>query len=233
MIWFCGGHGICLTNPGDQSLVPDAILTWLNRYVKRDTTVDTGPRFRFVDQNGNLFTAGDYPVPSGTPVTASGAGTLQLGADGGAGPVHPPAGAGAVGGIAAGITPAKATTAVNVAITTPSHAMLVGDPQLQLSYSGTVAPGAKPTFVFAQLVDDATGIVLGNQITPVPLKLDGTPHSTSLTLEGIAFAARAGGHLTLQLVPTTVAYAQPRLGGTVHFAKIAISLPVATGLTPK
>jgi len=29
-----------------------------------------------------------------------------------------------------------------------------------------------------------------------------------------------------------VSYAQPRLGGTVHFASIRLALPTAAGLTP-
>ena len=49
-----------------------------------------------------------------------------------------------------------------------------------------------------------------------------------MPLEIVAHAAAAGQHLTLQLVATTVAYAQPRLGGTVTFDKIDISLPTTT-----
>ena len=49
----------------------------------------------------------------------------------------------------------------------PTHALL----------SGHAPPGARPTRVFAQLVDDATGIVLGNQITPIQVVLDGRTHT--------------------------------------------------------
>ena len=35
MVWFCGGHGVCLTPAGDQALPLRATLDWLNRYVKR------------------------------------------------------------------------------------------------------------------------------------------------------------------------------------------------------
>ena len=46
----------------------------------------------------------------------------------------------------------------------------------------------------------------------------------------MAFTAATGSSITLQLVPTTVAYAQPRLGGQVDFQKIDVSLPVVTGM---
>ena len=87
--------------------------------------------------------------------------------------------------------------------------------------------------MFAQLVDDTTGIVLGNQITPIIVTLDGKTHQTSVPLEVVAFTGKAGAHVTLQLVATTIAYAQPRLGGSITFAKVEISLPVAASLTAK
>jgi ABC-2 type transport system ATP-binding protein len=87
--------------------------------------------------------------------------------------------------------------------------------------------------VFAQLVDDETGLVLGNQITPIPLVLDGATHELTIPLEVVAFSARPGSSLTLQLVATTTAYGLPRLGGTVTFAAVEVALPVATGTTPR
>ena len=47
----------------------------------------------------------------------------------------------------------------------------------------------------------------------------------------VAFTAKPGAHLTLQLVATTVAYAQPRLGGTIDFSAVRITLPTVTGVT--
>ena len=37
--------------------------------------------------------------------------------------------------------------------------------------------------------------------------------------------------LTLQLVATTVAYAQPRLGGTIDFRSVRVELPTVTAVT--
>ncbi|HEV7524913.1 MAG TPA: alpha/beta fold hydrolase [Acidimicrobiia bacterium] len=234
MLWFCGGHGVCLTNPGDPTRVGTALMAWLDRYVKRDTTVDTGPRFDFVDQNGKRYTADDYPVPVGTPIVATGSGTLRLVADGGSGPAHPAAGSkDPLAGIAAGITPGKATNAVNVAVKVTTTAVVLGAPQLTLSYSGTVPAGVRPTRVFAQLVDDATGVVVGNQVTPFAVTLDGKSHTVSVPLEVVAYTAHPGSTLTLQLVATTTAYAQPRLGGSVTFDKIDLRLPVAGNLNPQ
>jgi ABC-2 type transport system ATP-binding protein len=225
---------VCLTNAGDPARVQTATIAWLGRYLKRDASVETGPRFDFVDQNGTRYTADDYPIPTDAAVTGGGRGTLRLLAEGGSGPAHPRADSGQVlAGIAGGITPAKATNAVDLAIGFSSPAVVVGAPQLTFSYHGTTPAGIKPTRVFAQLVDDATGIVLGNQITPIEVTLDGKVHQAAVPLEVVAFTAHTGAHVTLQIVATTVAYAQPRLGGTIQFSDISLSLPVATGFTAK
>jgi ABC-2 type transport system ATP-binding protein len=84
--------------------------------------------------------------------------------------------------------------------------------------------------VFAQLVDPATGIVVNNQITPIPVTLDGRSHTATVPLESIGYTAKAGGSLELQLVATTVAYVTPRLGGTITFAHVKVELPTVKGL---
>jgi len=232
MLWFCGGHGVCLTDEGDPARVSVAAVAWLDRYVKRDESVDTGPRFDIIDQDGVRHTADEYPAAATGQITAKGSGTLDLVAEGGAGPVVVQLGAGGVvGGLAGGLTPAKATNAVDVQLRVDDEAMVVGAPTLKLSYRGTVPAGTRPTRVFAQLIDDTTGFVIGNQITPIEVTLDGAGHTAEIPLEVIAFAAHAGSTVTLQLAATTVAYAPPRLGGSINFDSIELSLPVVSGLT--
>jgi len=232
MLWFCGGHGICLTDPGDQTRVPRAAVAWLNRYVKRDRSQALGPRFDLVDQNGTRYTASDYPVPADGSITGAGKGTLRLTDVGGAGPTKAPINStNPLAAIVPTITPAKATNAVDVPIAFDKTRVVVGAPKLTLNYRGTTPPGAQPTRIFAQLVDDTTGLVLGNQITPIKVTLDGKSHNETVTLEDVAFGGEAGKKLTLQLVATTVVYAKPRLGGQVQFDKVRVELP-AGKVTP-
>ena len=234
MLWFCGGHGVCLTPPGDQQLPVTATITWLNRYLKRDSSVNTGSRFQFVDQNGTSYSASEFPVANGQPITAQGHGTLALRSTGGSGPVTVPASTQVLASLVGPITPAKATNAVNVMVSFGSRPqVVVGAPQLQLTYDGTVPAGVRPTRVFAQLVDESTGLVLGNQITPIDVTLDGHTHTTSVPLEMVAYTGQPHADVELQLVATTVAYATPRLGGSVDFTRIHISLPVAAHITAK
>lgn len=233
MIWYCSGHGVCLTKPGDRAQVEQRTLAWLARYLKNDPSVVTGPGFEFFDQNGAMYGTPSYPPASGAAVQADGSGTLSLTAGGGSGPATVPAGnPDLLGALVGPITPAKATNAVNITIPTAGKAVIAGPPELTLTYHGTAAAGTRPTRVFAQLVDPTTGIVLGNQITPIAVTLDGQEHTTNVPLEMVAFTTKPGGSLLLQIVATTVAYAQPRLGGSVTL-QARVTLPVAGNVTAK
>lgn len=232
MLWFCGGHGTCLTDPGDPDRVNDAIINWLDRYVKGDTSVDTGPGFEFIDQDGTSYSADEFRDATGEPLTANGNGTLSLIAEGGAGPAIPGDGTGLLDVFIAPITPARATNSVDVVVNGgEADALVVGAPQLTISYTGTAGDGDRPTRVFAQLVDDKTDIVLGNQITPIQVVLDGQPHTITVPLESVGFNLRRGASVSLQLVATTVIYSQPQLGGSITFDSIDVSLPVMEGLS--
>jgi ABC-2 type transport system ATP-binding protein len=227
MLWFCGGHGICLTKPGTTALIDHDTIAWLHRYLNRDGHVATGPTFEWVDQNGAEHTASDYPAAATAPITADGSGTLPLTQAGGSGPVTPNQGASATATIAAPETPAKATNAVNVTVSAPSTTRLVvGAPELTITYSGVGSgENGTSTRIYAQVVDDATGIVLGNQITPIPVTLDGVSHTLTEPLEVLSATDAPGETFTLQLVADTVAYQTQRAAGAVSFSKIHISLP--------
>ena len=230
MYWYCGGHGTCLTDKGDEDRMVRRIVSWLDRWVKRDSSVEVGPRVDVMDQTGARYTADDYPMPAGPPIEAAGSGTLQLEADGGSGPATvPPDKSDVIAGVAGEIIPSPATRAISIPIPVGRDALVLGAPQLELTYSGTTPPGDRPTRAFAQVVDRAAGIVVGNQITPVPLVLDGAEHSVTVPLEIIGQAVSPSSQLELQIVATTTLYATPRLGGTLAVSHASISLPTVTG----
>ncbi len=231
MLWYCGGHGVCLTRGGDQRLQTSAAISWLQRYVEGDATASVGPVFTTVDQNGQELASDAYPPRVGRSVTGGGAGSLALTRTVFA-PVRPLAGApsAALGSVAAGITPTRAENALELTVRFDNPALVLGPPTLAVTYSGTVSRGPRPTRVFAQIVDPATGIVLGNQVTPIDVTLDGATHRTTVPLETVVFSAVPGATLTLQLTSSGTGYAQPRLGGRVTFTSVHFSLPTAVGV---
>lgn len=109
--------------------------------------------------------------------------------------------------------------------------LAIGPPRLALTYRGTSPDGPEPTRVFAQLVDPDLGLVVGTQVTPVPVELDGEQHTVELDLEIIAHDVGDGTELVLQLVATTVAYAPPRLGGEITFDRVQVGIPFTQSLT--
>ena len=232
MLWYCDGHGVCLTNPGAADRVSTASVAWLRRYVAGDTDAALVPVFDVIDQRGVEYSSDDVVIGDGAPLTASGGGELQLVAEGGAGPLVLPEGfSGILSGLVEPITPGIATNSVDVelAVTDGPH-LVIGAPEVTLTYTGTAGTGDRPQRVFAQLVDDAAGLVIGNQVTPIEVVLDGEQHTVTVPLEMIAYSAEPGATLRLQLVATTVAYAQPQLGGSIDFEQIELSLPVSESL---
>ncbi len=213
LVWFCGGHGICLTGAGPAGHVEADVIAWLQRYLAGNTAVDTGPRFEWLADDAVWRSASDYPLPEGAPLVATGAGTLALN----------PADALSGTPISAG----RAANAVNVAVPPPARAVqLVGEPRLTLTYSGT---GSSATaHVFAQIVDEALNVVVGNQTTPIPLALDGRPHTLTRPLEAIASSAAPGARYTLQITGGSMVYGPVHGAAAITLSAIRLELPTVS-----
>jgi ABC-2 type transport system ATP-binding protein len=211
LLWFCGGHGVCTTNAGPGGRIEKAVLAWFARYLDGRTTVDTGPRFEWVGDDGTWRSGGDYPLAAAGSLTGQGSGTLPLAED-----------ASAPGQVAA--TPGA--IALNVPIGAPAaDAEVVGEPKLDITYTGSA--NTTSSFVYAQIVDNAKGVVLGNQATPIPVTLDGLPHTLpAKPLEAIAVHATPGSSYKLQIVPATSVYAPQRAAGTIAFSSVHVELPL-------
>ncbi|MDT5315800.1 MAG: type transport system ATP-binding protein [Mycobacterium sp.] len=227
VVWFCGGHGSCVSSVNDGVLVQQSTLNWLAHYVKGDTTVDTGPQFEWVDQHGTQLSSDTYPVANGTPLVASSTagGVLPLVPFiGGSGPQPGVLLTGPIGallGLSSGAAAANAYNLTTPAATTTTY--VVGAPQLTFTYSGI----GTSRHVYAQLVDDTTGLVLGNLVTPIPVTLDGQSHQATFALEEVAQTLEPGETLTLQLVASAVPYETINSLGLLNISSVHLTLPTA------
>lgn len=222
MLWFCGGHGVCSTSDGTAPLAvpPDqgrttrrAALRWFARHL-RGRDVRTGPGFRWYADDGRLRSAGRYPLRTDAVLRGSGSGRLGL-----------VPGAGGESGTPIAATPVSAQ-AVEVPVGPVRRAGdLVKAPRLRIAYSGTAAPMG--TKVYAQLVDERQGVVVGNQVDPVPLILDGQRRRATLRLEVPAARAHRGDRYTLQIIPGTSVYFPQRASGAVRFHSARLGLPIS------
>jgi ABC-2 type transport system ATP-binding protein len=215
MMWFCGGHGICLTkHAGQGHRIARRALAWFARYL-RGKDVRTGPRFQWIDEQGRWRSSSRYPLRGAGKLVGTGAGTLPLV------PVVPDIGSGVL--IAATPTPIS----VKVPVPGPSSgANVLGAPRLRIKYRGSAAPSH--TYVYAQLVDPRNHLVVNNQAEPVPVTLNGRTHRLDIPLVRIASRANAGVGYHLQLAASTSLYDFQRSAGTVHFDRIKVTLPLAT-----
>ncbi len=206
MLQFCGGHGLCNSTAGPDRITP-AVLNWFAKYL-RNEPVDTGAAFEFIDQAGVTRGAPGYPQASGA-LTGTGSGSILL---------SPAAVSGAV--VAAAVAP----VAVNVPISAPAVSTSVfGAPQLTLTYRGSARQGS--THVYAQIIDKSrASLVLGNQVTPVPLILDGKEHTLTVPLEEVSYTAGPGSRLVLQITPATSVYALAKATALTSFTA-SVSVP--------
>jgi ABC-2 type transport system ATP-binding protein len=214
MMWFCGGHGTCLTGEGPAGHFEAGVIAWLRRYVV-GAKVSTGPGFEWLADDAVWRSSTRWPPPRGAAIVATGSGTLL---------VNP---ADAVSGspVAAGV----ATNAVSVAIPERT-AQVVGEPTLKLTYSGTGAIG----HVFAQIVDEKRNLVLGNQVTPLPVTLDGASHTVTRRLEGVAASMAPGGRYHLQVIGGSQVYGPVRGAAAITISGARLELPTvgSAGLLP-
>jgi len=207
MLWFCGGHGTCLTGQGPAGHFEKAVVAWLRRYVARDAAAATGPAFEWLADDARWRSAASFPPPSGPPVSATGGrGTLVVN----------PADVLSGSPIAAG----PAANAVNVPFAAAT-AQVAGEPSVQLSYTAT----GGVTHVFAQIVDEQRNVVLGNQVTPLPVVADGRMRQVRRSLEGVAASLVPGRRYRLQIIGGSQVYGPVRAAGVVELHRAGGALP--------
>jgi len=211
----CEGHSICLKSTGPADRFDQTAIAWFDRWLKPNPTVDTGPPFEWLADNQTTYrSAGSYPPLVSARLTGHGTGTLALD------PTAPASGGGApeLGG-----TPAAA--ALTIDLPAPAAAAdVVGAPHVTLTYTGSATPAA--TYLYAQLVDLDTNQVVGAQVTPIPITLDGAEHTIEQDLYRIATRASTTSRYQLQLFPGSGIYGAQRSSGTITIARASATLPI-------
>ena len=259
MIWFCGGHGVCTTQTLQQQVAQNTVMfleniAWVNRYTKgylaADPTINgllsaVAP-FQWWDQKGTALASF-----AGMPWTNAFQNTAPIvvsQATGGrinsltsrTGPLTEKDAAGAVCGAGVGVAcqfplnqvfATKAKNAVNVDIPiAPTAGYVVGAPKVSFTYSGFGNAKA----VYAQIVDNATGQVLGNLNTPIPVTLDGKTHTIdAFAIDNIAYSAPSSpSSLTLQIVGNTSMFQNNAVIWGVDINKLTVTLPRTSTAVP-
>jgi ABC-2 type transport system ATP-binding protein len=227
MSFGCFGHGVCLDpkpTSQDQNIYN---LKWLDQYIGGvDGAAEDIPNFQWWDQKGVYHSSDLMPFdpafnnPEPLVYQGTGGNMVLVPVLGGSGPAS---------GVEVPLNftvPTEAKNAFNVDIDLPTGTTIMGAPTLSFSYNGLGISRA----VYAQLVDNATGRVVGNLVTPVPVTLDGQQHTVELPMEWIAYTSElANDNLTLQITSSTTAYEQAWAYGWINIGDIALDIPTVAG----
>lgn len=213
----CEGHSTCGNrSTGAVDRFSKEAIRWFDRHLKRDPSVSTGPGFQWLADNETFHrSATRYPPTRTGSLSGSGSGQLV---------VSPASAAGSTGFIFIGGQPSN--DAVNVDFRAPTaDANVVGAPKVTMTYSGTALPGQ--THLYAQVVDVAANRVVGGQITPIPVTLDGAKRTASVYLEEIVSRANAGARYRLQIMGGSLAFGTQRSLGVVQLHSVSSTLPLS------
>ncbi len=217
MMWHCGGHGRCTTSTGEEGYLRRAGLTWLNRYLKRNEAIATGPAFEWLADDGVWRSGPDYPLTDAGTIEASGANFKNLGIS------LVDSTASGSDGIAA--TPAPNAVTVGFAAPPPGSD-IVGAPRLKLTYKGSAT--LPNTHLFAQIVDGRANRVIGSQVTPLPVILDDRERTVERNLQPIAVHAGEDERYRVQITPGSGVFGPQLSVGGVVLQKVDASLPLVT-----
>jgi ABC-2 type transport system ATP-binding protein len=245
MTWFCGGHGVCFDFTAQQQTAQATTIftqdmAWLNTYVKgAPLPIDQiVPTFQWWDQKANHYASALMPFANGF-VTGT---VVGSNADGGRLAVLPLAIGGSGPNRTTGCSVANscswpfnqvfatpARNSIDVAIAqAATGTQIVGTPKVSFTYSGVGTAKA----VYGQLIDNQSGRVLGNIVTPIPVTLDGKTRTVELAeLADIAYTAAAGGTgLTLQIVGGATLFKTGKFG-SINISDVEVQLPTTTSGT--
>lgn len=253
--WISGGH-----DGGDRETerVERRISSWFDRWLKKDTSADTGPAFR-VSRTGGVdstdgqatlraATADRYPGLTAGPTSIPLAGAAQTFANpAGAAPPAVSAVPGLGGGVAG-----LSSLGVGLSLDFPGqHARfdakpqdeplrITGTPTVRVKVGSTASDGS--AVLFAKLYDvgpDGRQQVLPAQLV-APVRVDGATKggaaagkSVTLTLPAIDHEVEAGHRLRLVVAATDLGYASPTVPADYTVAvESPLTVPTAPGLDP-
>ncbi|HZQ27246.1 MAG TPA: CocE/NonD family hydrolase [Acidimicrobiales bacterium] len=230
LLAYCDGHAGCVPgykdNATSRSEADAAILTWFAKYLKGDTTADTGSAVHYSLKDGTWHDADTFPTladPGAATFTdARGSGTV----------VNPGnANPGAGGSIGPVVTDASTlgepgTMNVNVLPASPADRQIVGIGHVRGTISG-VGPGTNLIF---KLVDRTDNQVIDFQAATLrvdgPFLLPADVQTFSVDLVGVAELLPAGHPLDLEVSTTGLAHTTYRGAGQFTVNLTHIRVPV-------
>ncbi len=227
LVWLKGGHDKPFDKAGDTT-IRGLTSTWLDRWLKRDRSVSTGPVFRWDRSSGGTGTSDHLPplAKAGT-LALTGPATQPFANPPGGRPasVSSVPGAGALGGLAGGLgldVPGQSAVWQTRVLTRSSELLGAG------TLTATIRSTSGSAVLFAKVFDvgpDGAAVLPGGQVAPARV----TAGTVVFALPALAHVFPAGHRIRVALAATDLAYAGPAApatyAATIDLAT-ALSLPV-------
>jgi ABC-2 type transport system ATP-binding protein len=200
----------------------DNALAYLEQYVKdTGSAADAIPNFQWFDQLGNYYSSDLLPYEVGFND-----GEITGMSDGGLLPIVPfIGGSNGLDGLPYSLGGGEvASNAINVPVTVGANTQVVGAPTVTFTYQGLGTTRA----VFAQVVDNSTGQVLGNVVTPLPVILDGRERTQTFDLSDIVYTyggTSNPGSLTVQITSSATAFENFTSFGLINISNVQVTMP--------
>lgn len=223
---FCGGHVSCPSNyvsTGETDYLQAAALNWFNRYVKRDTSVNTGPAVEYLTNDGVWHSAATFEGAHSTVKSVTGSGMLiSTGAKtsviNGA-PLASP-GLNSVTTAYPSASNDPGTLTIDTGIVGDGTTAIVGFPTALLN----VTVQGLGTHLFLKLVDVESNQVVDLQETAV--RIVGQPSGPiSLKMIGVDYVVPAGHHIQLQISTSSAAMEEFR-GASILNVAASVQIPL-------
>ena len=105
----------------------------------------------------------------------------------------------------------------------PTGDQIAGAPTVSFNYSGV----GTSRFLFGQVVDPSTGLVLGTLVTPIPVTLNGKTQTASISLADVAWTSTpTDDQLEVQLTTSASAFWNFTSFGSINITNESVSLPI-------
>lgn len=215
MLLYCGGHSGCPHEAGGQDEhVRRAIVTWMDRHLSGNASVDTGPTVEYYSSDGTLHAASAFPPPALAVARASGHGTLASAIAPtshssftffGSLPADPPQPA---------RTPTDPTGATSFRVPLPiaGGSEVTGVPRVTIEAT-SLLPESGDAFLVFRLVDVDADVVVDGQSTPWRVT---TSEPTTIDLVAVSYDLPAGHTLALEVATSDSAYGPSHVPAAFH-----------------
>jgi len=211
LAWLEGGHDKPFDSAGEAA-IRSRTRSWLDRYLRRDTSVDTGPVFTWHRTTGGDGSSEHLPTGRGDVLALQGPTTQPL--------VNPPGGrpasvssvpgAGSLAGAASALgLDVPGQTVAWTSARLPHSRELLGEGHVRV----TVRSSSGEAVLFAKVQDvapDGTTTLPGGQVAPLRLTaLPAQGRAVTVALPALAHVFAAGHRVRVSFASTDLAYAGP------------------------